>query len=111
VEETAMMKYAQHRHDGIIKPGEHIDPSVKAAPQLHDLLERKGFSFQVGPDYYCFGKDAEWESRKNLLERPLISVYKSGGWDGRPVPGYPMKPDTELKEYSESLPEPEKDKS
>jgi hypothetical protein len=109
-----MMKYDQHRHDGITKPGEHFDPLVQAAPELHELLERKGFSFQgVGSVYYCFGRDAEWESHNNQLERPMISVYQSGSWDGRPVPGYPMKPDTELKQYLESLPEPEelKDKS
>jgi hypothetical protein len=96
------MKYDGHRHDGITKPGEHFDPMGPAATELHELLERKGFSFQIGPDYYCFGKDDEWQQH-NPLERPLICVYKSGTWDGRPVPGYPMQPDTELKDYLDSL--------
>ena len=98
------MKYDEHRHDGILKPGEHFDPKGEATPELHEVLERKGFSFQIGGDYYCFGKDDDWE-HNNPSERPLISVYKSGTWDGRPVPGYPMKPGTELKDYLQSLPD------
>ena len=46
------MKYNQHRHDGVLKPGDQSDPIGKAAPDLHELLERKGFSFHVGADYY-----------------------------------------------------------
>ena len=96
------MKYDGHRHDGILKPGEQFDPMGKATPELHELLERKGFSFQVGAGYYCFGKD---DDVTHPAERPLISVYQSGTWDGRSVPGYPMKPETELKDYLESLPD------
>lgn len=73
----------------------------KTTPELHALLERKGFSFQTGADYYCFGKDDDWQH--NPAQRPLICVYKSGTWDGRPVPGYPMKTGNELKDYLESL--------
>jgi len=97
------MRYDQHRHDGI-KPGEQFDPMGRAEPELHELLERKGFSFQVGSDYYCFGKDEDWQDML-LGERPLICVYKNGTWDGRPIPGYPMKPETELKDYLGSLPD------
>ena len=96
------MKYDGHRHSGILKPGEQFDPTGKATPELHELLERKGFSFQSGADYYCFGKD---DDVKRPAERPLISVYHSGTWDGMSVPGYPMKPGTELKDYLESLPD------
>jgi hypothetical protein len=97
------VKYDAHRHDGISKPGEHIDPMGEATPELHELLNRKGFSFQIGPDCYIFGEDDDWIH--NPADRPLISVYKSGTWDGRPVSGYPMKTGTELKEYLESLPD------
>jgi hypothetical protein len=98
------MKYDEHRHNGILKPGEQFDPRGSAEPELHELLERKGFIFQIGSDYYCFGKDEDWQD-KPLGERPLICVYKSGTWDGKPIQGYPMKPDAELKDYLESLPD------
>jgi len=98
------MPYQQHRHDGVIKPGEQFDPAGKAAPKLHELLERKGFSFQLGPDYCSFGRDEDWQD-KPIGSRPLISVYQSGTWDGIPVPGYPMKPETELTDYLNSLPD------
>jgi hypothetical protein len=89
----------------MVKPGENYDPRGKAEPELHELLERKGFKFLIGPDdYYRFGKDDDWE-HKPPAERPLISVYGIGTWDGRPVPGYPMQPGTELKDYLESLPD------
>jgi hypothetical protein len=97
------VKYDGHRHDGILKPGEQFDPMGEAPPELREVLNRKGFSFQLGPDYYSFGKDDDWIH--DPAERPLISVYSSGTWDGRPVPGYPMKPGTELKDYLESLPD------
>jgi hypothetical protein len=97
------MKYDGHRHDGILKPGEQFDPMGKTTLELHELLERKGFSFQIGPDYYCFGKDDDW--KHDPAERPLICVYRSGTWDGRSVPGYLMKPGTELRDYLESLPD------
>ena len=47
----------------------------KAAPELHELLERKGFKFLVGPadDFYRFGKDDDWP---DPYKQPLISVYK-----------------------------------
>jgi hypothetical protein len=98
------MKYDEHRHDGTTEPGEHFDSMGQAAPGLHELLKVKGFDFEVGADYYSFGKDEDWQQH-NPLERPLICVYKSGTWDGRPVPGYPMKPNTELKDYLDSLPD------
>jgi hypothetical protein len=98
------MKYNEHRHDAILKPGEQFDPSGKAAPELHELLERKGFIFQTGSDYYLYGKDEDWQ-HKPFGERPLISAYESGTWDGRPVPGYPMKAGTDLKDYLDSLPD------
>jgi len=98
------MKYSEHRHDGILKPGERFDPSGKAAPDIHQLLEHKGFTFQIGADYYCYGKDEDWQD-KPLGERPLINVYESGTWDGRPVPGFPMKAEADVKDYLDSLPE------
>jgi hypothetical protein len=57
------MKYDQHKHDGVIKPGERFDPMGQAAPELHKLLERKGFAFQPLADYYCFGKDSDWQDK------------------------------------------------
>jgi hypothetical protein len=56
-----------------------VDPMGKAAPELHELLERKGCSFVAAPDYYCFGKDDEWKD-KLLGERPLMCVYNTGTW-------------------------------
>ncbi len=97
------MKYKEHRHDGIPKPGEHFVPRVKAAPELHELLERKGFKFLEGPadNFYRFGKDDDWP---DPYKQPLISVYKDDSWDGRSIPDYPIKPGSELKDYLESLP-------
>ena len=96
------MEYKQHKHEGFLKPGEHFDPRGQAAPKLHELLWRKGFKFQPGSDYYCFGEDVDWYG-KDLSERPLICVYRSGTWDGRSVLGYPMRADIELKDYLDSL--------
>ena len=98
------MKYSEHRHDGSLKPGELFDHRRKAASELHELLERKDFVFQHLSDYYCYGKDEDWQN-KPLGERPLITVYESGTWDGRPVPGYPMKAGADLKDYLDSLPD------
>jgi len=98
------MEYRQHRHDGVLKPGEDFDPRGQAGPRLHELLERKGFKFQPGSDYYCLGEDIDWYG-KDLSQRPLICVYRSGTWDGRPVLGYPMKVDAELSDYLDSLPD------
>ena len=98
------MKYNQHRHDGLLKPDEHFDPMGMAAPDLHELLERKGFIFQMGSDYYSFGKDDDWQN-KPIGERPLICTYQSGTWDGRPIPGQPIKPGIGLREYLDLLPD------
>jgi hypothetical protein len=98
------MEYQQHRHDGVVKQGEHIDPSMQAPSELHELLERKGFAFQAASDYYCYGKDEEWQD-KPFGTRPLISAYRSGTWDGKPVEGFPMMPAMSLRDYLESLPD------
>ncbi len=84
------MKYEEHRHDRTLEPCERLDPMREAPPQFHELLERKGFSFQTGSDYYCFAKDQD--SEYDPIERRLICVYKSGTWDGKPVSGHPMSP-------------------
>ncbi len=98
------MKYNQHNHDAAPKPGEQFVRRAKAAPELHELLERKGFRFQDGPadDFYRFGKDDDWPDPH---KQPLISVYKDDSWDGRSVPDYPMKSGSELKDYLDSLPD------
>jgi hypothetical protein len=98
------VKYKEHRHDGGPKPGERFVPRVKAAPALHELLERKGFKFLEGSadNFYRFGKDDDWP---DPYKQPLISVYEDDSWDGRPMPDYPMQPDTELNDYLESFPD------
>lgn len=98
------LRYSQHRHDRVLGMGEHSDPCGKAETALDDLLERKGFFFQLGSDYYCYGRDEQWLD-KQIETRPLICIYESGTWDGKPVEGYPMRADVELVDYLNSLPD------
>ena len=61
------------RHYGVLKPGQQFVRRGKTAPELHQLLERKGFKFQIAPnDYYRFGKDDDWPDPD---KQPLICVY------------------------------------
>jgi hypothetical protein len=99
------MKYIQHNDARVLKPGEQFVARGRAAPDLHALLERKGFKFLAGPadDYYRHGTDDEWS---DPYKQPLICVYpEADSWGGRPFPDHPIKPNVELKDYLDSLPD------
>jgi len=95
------MQYVQHNHN--VKPGFPYVLMVKAQPEIHELLERKGFHFQGPSDYYCHGLDSDLYD-KEPIKRYLICVYEYGTWDGKSDDMYPMQPGMELVSYLNALP-------